>query len=105
MKKKLSILLSAIAIIILSAAAWLYGYQSRKSSDNLPSLAAISRMDETEVNGIVRGYRRRQLPDVWGDPAQSSSTEDIWDIGGGMTLTVTYDNNNEKAVTCRLYGQ
>ena len=105
MKKKLSILLSAIVILILAAAAWLYGYHSRKSNDNLPSLAAISRMDETEVNEIIRGYRRHQLPDVWGAPDQSNSTEDIWDIGGGVTLTVTYDNNNEKAVTCRLSGQ
>ena len=92
----------AAAIIALAAALWFYGYYARKSNDNLPSLTSIAQMDEAEVNEILYGYRRGQLAEVWGAPDESSSAEDVWRIADGVTLTVTYRSNDEKAVACAL---
>lgn len=105
MKKKTTIFITIIAIIILAIAAWFYGYHNRKSNDNLPSLTSIAQMDEAEVNKIVCGYRREQLAEVWGDPDESSSMEDIWIIENDITLTVNYHNNGDKAVMCGLSNQ
>ena len=85
MKKKTVILLTVIVIIALAVIAWFYGYHNRKSNDNLPNLTSIVQMDEAEVNKIVCGYRREQLADVWGNPDESSSMEDIWVIESDIT--------------------
>lgn len=103
--KKLVILVAVIAIIALAVAARFYGYRNRKRNDNLPSLASIAQMDEAEVNKIVCGYHREQLADVWGDPDESNSMEDIWVIESCITLTVNYHNNNDKTVMCDLSNQ
>lgn len=103
--KKLVFLVAVIAIIALAVAAWFYGYHNRKSNDNLPSLASIAQMEEAEVNKIICGYHREQLADVWGDPDESSSMEDVWVIESDITLTVNYHNNNDKAVKCDLSNQ
>ena len=105
MKKKTVILLTVIVIIALAVIAWFYGYHNRKSNDNLPSLTSIAQMEEAEVNKIICGYRREQLADVWGDPVESSSMEDVWVIESDITLTVNYHNNNDKAVKCDLSNQ
>ena len=105
MKKKTTVLIAIIAILILAAAAWFFGYYNRKSTDNLPSLAAIAQMEEAEVNRIVCGYRRGQLVEVWGSPDESSPMEDIWTIKDNITLTVNYYNNDDKAVICGLSNQ
>lgn len=105
MKKKTTVLIAIIAVLILAAAAWLFGYHNRKSTDNLPSLAAIAQMEEAEVNRIVCGYRRGQLAEVWGSPDESSPMEDIWTIKDNITLTVNYHNNDDKAVICGLSNQ
>lgn len=105
MKKKTTVLIAIIAILILAAAAWFFGYYNRKSTDNLPSLAAIAQMEEAEVNRIVCGYRRGQLAEVWGSPDESSPMEDIWTIKDNITLTVNYHNNDDKAVICGLSNQ
>ena len=76
MKKKTTIVVTIIAIIVLAIAVWFFGYHNRKSNDNLPSLTSIAQMDEAEFNKIVCGYRREQLVEVWGSPDESSSTED-----------------------------
>ena len=55
-----------------------------------------------EANKIVCGYRRKQLAEVWGAPDESSSMEDIWIIEDGITLTVNYHNNDDKATVCDL---
>lgn len=102
MKKKTTILVIAIAIIALAVALWFYGYYTRKSNDNLPSLTSIAQMDEAEVNKIVCGYRREQLAEVWGAPDESIFMEDIWIIEDNITITVNYNNSDDKAVVCDL---
>lgn len=102
MKKKTTIFITIIAIIVLAIAAWFYGYYNQKSNDNLPNLTSIAQMDEAEVNEIVCGYRREQLAEVWGAPDESSSMEDIWIIEDNITITVNYNNSDDKAVVCDL---
>lgn len=94
---------SAAAVLIL-AFLWLYGYCSRKSSDNLPGLSYAAEMEEGERNAAVIGYRRAQLEDVWGKPDQSEEREDRWKLEDGRLLCVWYDQEG-KAVECRLDQQ
>ena len=103
MKKKTTIVVTIIAIIVLAIAVWFFGYHNRKSNDNLPSLTSIAQMDEAEFNKIVCGYRREQLVEVWGSPDESSSTEDIWiidvkyndEIGLKLEKDEEYDENEQ----------
>ena len=100
MKKK-AILLVGIVLLILLAAAWLYGYSHRKNNDNLPSLSALFEMDEAHINRIVSGYRRTQLHTVWGEPDSSDPEQDIWTMGD-VSLFVSYHHNDDRAVVCAL---
>ena len=97
MKKKITVLLLAAALFLAACLAWRVGYAMRKSNDNLPALAAVAQMSEADVNSLLAGYRVIQLREVWGDPAESSENEDIWEIGG-VTLTVNYKNDGKVAV-------
>ena len=92
MKKSLFLLL-----LILAVFAWRVGYAMRKSSDNLPTLAAVAEMSEADVNSLLNGYRVIQLREVWGDPSESKENEDIWQIGD-VTLIVNYKNDGKVAV-------
>lgn len=105
MKKKTTIFVTIIAIIVLAIAVWFFGYHNRKSNDNLPSLTSIAQMDEADVNKIVCGYRREQLAEVWGTPDESSSSEDLWIIEDNITLIVNYRNSDGKAVVCGFSNQ
>ena len=58
----------ALAVIALLIGAWFVAYHNHKSTSNLPQLSAIALMDEADVNELLVGYYRTQLPDVWGGP-------------------------------------
>lgn len=101
MKKKLIIVLSVALILILAIAAWFYGYNNRKSNDNLPALATIAEMDEADVNTLLMGYNRIQLIEVWGEPDSIQLNEDIWIINDKVSLRVN-SNNKGVVVICGL---
>ena len=105
MKKKSTFLATASAVVVLVIVVWFWGYNKRKSSNNLPNLTSIAHMDEADVNKIVCGYRRDQLAEVWGVPDKSSSVEDVWIIEDNIPFTVNYHHNNDKAVVCGLSNQ
>jgi len=100
MKKRSTIFLILVAIIIALVFSWRIGYSMRKSNDNLPALAAVSEMDEADVNSLLTGYKIAQLREVWGEPTCSKDNEDVWQIAD-MTLTVNYKNNGVVAI-CSL---
>jgi len=81
--------------------AWFYGYYNRKSNDNLPSLSLIAEMEEADANELLVGYRKIQLREVWNEPDETSSNEDVWIINERISLVVSY-NNKDKVVVCSL---
>ena len=91
----------AILIILIAVCAWLIGYHTRKSQDNLPSLESITEMDEAGVNDLLIGYRNYQLEDVWGELDIVSDNTWIWEIDEHTQLQVSC-NNKEKVVACSL---
>ena len=91
-----------LAVLAAVGFAWNYGYQNRKSNDNLPDLLSIAQMDEAEVNNILSGYKRTQLLELWGEPQFSNSSEDVWFLNNTDWLTVNYKNDNEKVVVCGI---
>ena len=95
-------ILIVLAVIAVAGWTWSYGYHNRKSNDNLPNLQSIAQMDEAEVNKILSGYRRTQLSEVWGVPAYSDSSEDVWLLENATVLTVNYKNDSEKVVICGI---
>ncbi len=100
MTKRLWIILAAAVVIAGCVLAWFYGYHSRKSNDNLPSLAAIAEMSESEVNNILPGYDIEQLREVWGEPDSSDGSTDHWKVGSKILL-VSYKNKG-LVVVCGL---
>ena len=94
--KKSIIVLFAIAIIIY---AWFVAYYNHKSTSNLPQLSAIALMDEADVNELLVGYYRTQLPDVWGGPDPELSGENtwVWVIDEHTLLSVSTNKVGEKA--------
>lgn len=101
MKKTIKIGLITILIITIIVCAWFIGYHTRKSQDNLPSLESIAKMDESEVNELLVGYRNYQLEDVWGEPDVKSENTWIWKIDEYTQLRVSC-NNKEKVVVCSI---
>lgn len=101
MKKKVKIVIIILLIVVLAVCAWLIGYHTRKSQDNLPSLETIAEMDEADINDLLVGYRNYQLDDVWEDPDIKSENTWIWKIDEHTQLQVSY-NNKDKVVVCSL---
>jgi len=97
MKKKITIVLIAAAVIVLAVFTWRIAYSLRKSNDNLPTLTMISEMSEADVNSLLIGYRIIQLREVWGDPTHSQANKDTWQIGD-ISLIVNYKNNGKVAI-------
>ena len=94
--KKIILALVVIAILI---GAWFLAYRSHKSTSNLPQLSVIALMDEADVNELLVGYYRTQLPDVWGGPDSELSGENtwVWVIDEHTLLSVSSNKVGEKA--------
>ena len=99
--KKNKIVFVSLLIVILGVSAWLYAYHQRKSNDNLPALASVVEMDEADANSLLMGYKRAQLHEVWSEPDESSSNQDVWKVHEGATLVVNY-NNKDIVVICAI---
>jgi len=101
MKKNAKILIAVAALIVLGVAAWLCGYHSNKSNDNLPTLASVATMDEAAVEKLLLGYRKIQLREVWKEPDETGASEDVWIIDEKTALVVNY-SEKDKVTACRL---
>ena len=101
MKKVLKICLIAVVIIAVAVCAWLIGYHTRKSQDNLPAIEKLTQMDEVELNDLLIGYRNHQLTDVWEEPDEKDGNTWIWKIDEYTQLQVSANNKN-KIVMCGL---
>lgn len=64
MKKKLMIALIVVAVILGAIFAWRVAYSMQKNTDNIPTLAMVSEMDDAS---FLVGYRSNQLITVWGE--------------------------------------
>lgn len=89
----------ALAVIVILIVAWFVAYHNHKSTSNLPHLSAIALMDEADVNELLFGYYRTQLPDVWGGPEPELSRENtwVWKIDDNTLLSVSSNKVGEKA--------
>ena len=99
--KKIKIVFVSLVIVILGVSAWFYAYHHRKSNDNLPTLDAVVEMDEADANSLLMGYKIVQLHEVWSEPDESSSNQDIWTVHEGSSLVVNY-NNKDIVVICAI---
>lgn len=99
MKKNVRKCITALVVIGILIAAWFVAYHNHKSTSNLPQLTAIALMDEADVNELLVGYYRTQLPDVWGGPDPELSGENtwVWKIDDNTLLTVSSNKVGEKA--------
>ena len=101
MKKIIKISLISLLIVAIAVCAWLIGYHTGKSQDNLPALASIAEMDEADVNELLVGYRNYQLEDVWGEPDVETENTWIWKIYENTRLQVSF-NNKDKIEVCGI---
>ena len=97
MKKKLTIAVIVVAVIVGAIFAWRVAYSMHKHTDNLPTLTAIAEMSEAEVNSLLPGYKINQLTTVWGEPDTSEENTVNWKIGDTI-LIVNYKNNGIVAI-------
>ena len=101
MKKIIKIGLISLLIVAIAVCAWMIGYHTRKSQDNLPALESIAEMDEADVNELLVGYRNYQLEDVWGEPDVETENTWIWKIDENTQLQVSF-NNKDKIEVCGI---
>ena len=97
MKKKLTVALIIAAVIVCAIFAWRVAYSMQKSTDNIPTLAMVSEMDDTS---FLVGYRSNQLITVWGEPNEITPTTVgttllAWEIDDDTTLIVHVDSKNK----------
>ena len=98
MKKKLMIALIVFAVIIGAFFAWRIAYSAQKNTDNIPTLALVSNMED--ISFLV-GYRSNQLITVWGEPDEETPTTIgttlmMWEFDD-KKLIVHIDSNNKIA--------
>ena len=98
MKKKLMIALIVFAVIIGAFFAWRIAYSAQKNTDNIPTLALVSNMED--ISFLV-GYRSNQLITVWGEPDEETPTTIgttlmMWEFDD-KKLIVHIDSNNKVA--------
>ena len=101
MKKKLTIVVAVVAVIVVAALAWRIGYAMHKSTDNLPMLTMVADMDDEAVNDLLVGYRVIQLETVWGDPDEQDGMSNTWQIDDTTELVVTC-NDKEKVISAEI---
>lgn len=101
MKKKLTIAVAVIAVIIVAACVWRIGYAMHKSTDNLPKLTMVADMDDEAVNDLLVGYRLVQLETVWDDPDEQDGKNNTWQIDDTTELVVTC-NDKEKVISAEI---
>ena len=99
MKKKMIVALCVILVIVVSIFAWYVAYSMQKNTDNIPTLAMVSEMDD--VSFLV-GYSSNQLITVWGEPDEETPTTVgttilTWKIDEETTLAVNVDTKNKVA--------
>ena len=99
MKKKLMIALIVVAVILGAIFAWRVAYSMQKNTDNIPTLAMVSEMDDAS---FLVGYRSNQLITVWGVPDEETPTTVgttilTWKIDDDATLIVHVDSKNKVA--------
>ena len=98
MKKKLMIALIVFTVIIGAFFAWRIAYSAQKNTDNIPTLALVSNMED--ISFLV-GYRSNQLITVWGEPDKETPTTIgttlmMWEFDD-KKLIVHIDSNNKIA--------
>ena len=99
MKKKLMIALIIVIVIVGAIFAWRIAYSLQKNTDNIPTLAMVSEMDDAS---FLVGYRSNQLITVWGEPDEEKPTTVgttilTWEIDDDTILIVHVDSNNKVA--------
>ena len=99
MKKKLTITLIIVVIIISSIFAWRIAYFMQKNTDNIPTLEMISEMND--ISFLV-GYQSNQLITIWGEPNEETPTTIgttilTWEIDNDTTLIIHVDSKNKVA--------
>lgn len=99
MKKKLTIAVAVIAVIVVAALAWRIGYAMHKSTDNLPTLAMVAEMEDAS---FLVGYHSNQLITVWGEPDEKTPTTLgsvllSWQIDDETVLKVHIDDKDKVA--------
>ena len=99
MKKKAPVVFAIVLIAALCVSAWIYGYSSRKSNDNIPSkelMVSYCQNKGTDyASEQLKGYTEAQLKQVWGKPDGSlfGMWGDIWETNSSYDLVVYYDHN------------
>ena len=95
-------LIFAIGIVAVIS-LFLWGNVSHKNIDSLPSLDEIVQMeDEADLNSYITNFTKSELKVVWGEPNESSTTEDVWYINDNTKLIVNYHSNDDKTVICGI---
>lgn len=95
------VILFVAIVVVVGLFAW--GNFHHKNMDSLPSLEQIAKMeDEAELNSYITNFTKPELTAAWGEPAESSSMEDVWYINENTKLIVNYHNNDDHAVVCGI---
>lgn len=99
MKKKMMVALIVILVIIGAIFAWRVAYSMQKNTDNIPTLAMVSEMEDAS---FLVGYNSNQLITVWGEPDEKTPTTVgttllTWEIDDETTLIVHVDSKNKVA--------
>ena len=99
-KRRIWIFVIGIVIVI---GIFVWTSINHKTIDSLPSLEQIAQMeDEAELNSYITHFTKSELKVVWGEPNESSTTEDVWYIDNNTKLVVNYHNNDDKAIICGI---
>lgn len=88
-------------VVVIGFSIW--GNVNHRNIDSLPSLEEVAQMeDEAELNSYIINFTKSELKIAWGEPNESSTTEDVWYINNNTKLIVNYHNNGDKAVVCGI---
>lgn len=78
-----------LAIVLVFT--FLLGLIGCSSTDKIPSFSEVSQMNYDKINEVLSGKDIQEVRTVWGEPAESKTSEDVWQLDESMLLVITYN--------------
>ena len=96
MKRIICVLLTVLMLAGVTSC-----HYTRYNLDNVPSLKVVGEQGIEWTTKRLTGFPRKMLIYIWGEPAEVSGNEELWDVSETEVLALTFDEK-DRVETVRM---